>query len=427
MKKLSDNIWKNLYWFNFLDLPARKSSTDSYELIRINSLLNNNNGIPFFVYMSNTKILELEQIIHPNLIRHFLNMTGVDVYLYEPLSSYKTTDPQFAPPLGTNMSLQFYGEFDADIFEDSSTLRAIELDSIAIYAKNNGLTDVRVHTCDYNVSKYYTEYPGLQLLTDDLFLRNFNIEEFEPVSDDDIFDEFNKKFINLNWRWTPHRQLITSYLTQSQSSYITWYFKISLENMYREVWYDLDKWKIEDEKLYNKIENGVQYINENSPLVIDLDIKEAITLDHYYSRRSIPPESIYSFKPQNEIGLRMDILKNVYLDSFCEIVSETRFAQPTANFSEKTLRAMYYKRPFVVVAPPNTLEYIKSLGFMTFDKWFDESYDTCTDPANRFKKIIEVIDSIEDTPIDTLRQYYNEMQEILNHNHKMICDYYKNN
>jgi len=68
-------------------------------------------------------------------------------------------------------------------------------------------------------------------------------------------------------------------------------------------------------------------------------------------------------------------LKIFYNDCFVDIVTESRYAQPTGNYSEKVYQPMFHKKPFVLVAPPHTLRYLKEQGFKTFDKFWDESYD----------------------------------------------------
>ena len=77
---------------------------------------------------------------------------------------------------------------------------------------------------------------------------------------------------------------------------------------------------------------------------------------------------------------------NSLLESFVGIVTETRFAQPTGNLSEKTIHTIHCKRPFVLVAPPFTLQYMHKLGYKTFDKWWSEDYDTTTDHFKRMEK-----------------------------------------
>ena len=50
------------------------------------------------------------------------------------------------------------------------------------------------------------------------------------------------------------------------------------------------------------------------------------------------------------------------------------------------MNAMLNYRPFIMVGPTRNLEYMKRWGFMTFDQWFDESYDKEHDHSKRMEK-----------------------------------------
>ena len=72
-----------------------------------------------------------------------------------------------------------------------------------------------------------------------------------------------------------------------------------------------------------------------------------------------------------------------------------------------------------MVAPPYTLEYMKTHGFQTFSDFWDESYDTETDHEKRLFKIFELIDAIDEMSIEDCRAMYKEMLPIIEHNWKL--------
>jgi hypothetical protein len=404
------NNWQHLDWKNFTDLPNKINSISN----RAKQITTEN---PYFIYYFNGRIEELEKIIHNKEVVQRLKNTGVDIYLYEPLSSYNEVQQPYYPPMGSKLSMQFYSEFDGSIINDVSHLRALELDSIKIYVENNDLKNVRVHTCDFDLEKYYIFYEDtMQLFTNDLFLKLFDINEFEPLTEDDDTGNFTRHFISLNWRYTPHRMLISAYLASKEnSSYQTWYFKTSLQNIMKEPWYDLKEVRLTHGSFYWNLIKGLRLLNNNSPLNLDINKNDSVLHTHPYFKTLIPGEPLVTYKQQSN-STKQDLVKKYYNDVFCDIVNETRFAQPTANVSEKTLRPIFYKKPFVLVGPPYSLAYLHELGYKTFSDWFDESYDNIEDPQERFFKIIEVIDYIHSKPIDELKVIYKEMQEVLEHN-----------
>ena len=74
------------------------------------------------------------------------------------------------------------------------------------------------------------------------------------------------------------------------------------------------------------------------------------------------------------------------------------------------------KTPFILLAPPYSLEYARSLGFKTFSKFWSEEYDTIEDPTLRLKEIFNLVDKIGRMDIPQLEQMYSEMAEILEYN-----------
>ena len=73
------------------------------------------------------------------------------------------------------------------------------------------------------------------------------------------------------------------------------------------------------------------------------------------------------------------------------VIVETYQDQAGVFLTEKTFKPIMYGHPFILYGQPRSLEYLKTLGFKTFNDIFDESYDTITDTNKRHQKIIEQI------------------------------------
>jgi hypothetical protein len=93
-------------------------------------------------------------------------------------------------------------------------------------------------------------------------------------------------------------------------------------------------------------------------------------------------------------------------------------------WTEKLLKSFYYKLPTIVVGLPYVLESIKSLGFKTFDCFWDESYDYILDAHARMQHILQLIDHIGSMSINELNDMYysRKMQDILCHNQQLMVD-----
>ena len=370
-----------------INIPDDKSDTIIHPLVR--QRIKPNVEQYSMVYMNNGYIDELDSITHSEEVVALLNKEGLHIYLWEPLCSYIP---------GQEFTQEYYSEFTED---DSTNLniRSAELDSIVNYGLRNALYNITVHSCDFNISKYY--HYDLKLKCNDLFLKthpNGNIKKLKSS----INSEFSKKFICLNWRYTPHRETISNFLAD-KDGHLSWYFDIAVGT------HRFDQYKSYHE-IYDQLQHGSTKINKHGPYYVD------IKTDTF--AKGIWPTA-GGFKSGDTPALfngEHNLLESYYNDSFVDIVNETRFAQPTANFSEKVFQAVQYMKPFILVAPPETLHYVKTFGFKTFSDFWDESYDDEHDHTIRMVKILKLIDNIIEMPIEELHQMYKKMSTILEHN-----------
>jgi hypothetical protein len=98
------------------------------------------------------------------------------------------------------------------------------------------------------------------------------------------------------------------------------------------------------------------------------------------------------------------------------IVTETVYFDSKLHLTEKVFKPVIAKRPFILVAAPGNLAYLKSYGFRTFDCWIDESYDTEPDHYIRIEKITAEIARLCSMDRSALEQMHLEMQEVLEYN-----------
>tara|TARA_Y100000004_G_scaffold173162_1_gene210738 strand:- start:1429 stop:2859 length:1431 start_codon:yes stop_codon:yes gene_type:complete len=114
-----------------------------------------------------------------------------------------------------------------------------------------------------------------------------------------------------------------------------------------------------------------------------------------------------------------------YMDSYCSIVTETRFEAPTGYVSEKSWKPIAYFQPFILVGSTNSLQYMREFGFKTFHPFIDESYDNHKNPKKRFSLIENEIIRIGKMTKKEIHEWYWSMEDILVHNHKLFLEYAK--
>lgn len=113
--------------------------------------------------------------------------------------------------------------------------------------------------------------------------------------------------------------------------------------------------------------------------------------------------------------------------SFLQIVTETVYHYPNTFISEKTIKPILSKRPFVILGPKGSLNNLRSIGFKTFSSFWDESYDTVDNPEQRLLAVVDIVESICRKPIEDLQSLCVCMSDVLNFNFQFYIDHFKNN
>ena len=110
-------------------------------------------------------------------------------------------------------------------------------------------------------------------------------------------------------------------------------------------------------------------------------------------------------------------------DSYITWGDDSNLPIPTF-ITEKTDKCFTALHPFIMVSTPYFLKHLKELGFKTFDKWWDESYDEIEDDIIRLGKICDIILEISKWNMYKCKQVLLEMEDILLWNQKLNTDYH---
>ena len=391
----------NLHWFNIPGYPQKEETTHNVFVNALREITRLSDDIPLYISMLDSKIEEFLDMVHTPDESELLNKRGLHIYLYEPMSSYLTSFARYGVSI-------FPTEFDL------SLLRSEELESIKLYAERNSLTNITVHTCDYDVDKYYYPYYSKMILVCD----DITLQSYTTTNDDyKMSYDFTRKFLNINWRYTKARNLIALYLC-TLPAHLSWAYNVERGAVARESWFDMDIWKENYPEVYKNIINNEIVLSEMAPISVDVKYNSALPVTGSYATDPHFPDSDASnlsiFNEQDRS------LERFYRDSFVNIITESRFAQPTGNYSEKTYQAILYHKPFIIVAPPKTLQYVREEGFKTFGDFWDESYDQCMNHEDRMIKIYRVIDHINSKSFVDLQQMYLNMKDIMEYNYQVL-------
>jgi hypothetical protein len=113
------------------------------------------------------------------------------------------------------------------------------------------------------------------------------------------------------------------------------------------------------------------------------------------------------------------ISKHIYENSWISVVAESQHSNDFFFPTEKTGKALFAKRPFIVLSGQHYLRTLRSLGFRTFNSVIDESYDTIADYTERTHAAFESFKKLMQLDQNSVRL---KLQDVLEHNHKIICD-----
>jgi len=109
-----------------------------------------------------------------------------------------------------------------------------------------------------------------------------------------------------------------------------------------------------------------------------------------------------------------DIPRNT--NAFWHVVTETVFYYDKLHLTEKIFKPIVSKQPFMLLAAPGNLEYLRSYGFKTFDGIIDESYDNITDHDSRVDAVAKELERYCNLPAREKMDIIKEISPIVEHN-----------
>lgn len=281
------------------------------------------------------------------------------------------------------------------------------------YTRNKNIPDEKVYLVfsdfklEENLKKMNVRY---NVLNNDFYMR-FKSHEFNQVikthksnnsivSSEDFIDRIadsKKDFLLLTRHWKQHRIFLLSQL-----------HRLGLDN-------NLVSW----EKSYYNQEYIIKLLQyDNNLEFVDLITNTSKTID---------VEDLINVKG---IGFEN---KDMYLETYISLVTESIFFQPDTNFptgflSEKIWKPIGHCHPFILVGPSNSLKYIRDeFGYKTFHPFINEAYDEIKDDMERLKLIQIEVDIFSKKTKNEKIEFLNNIKEICVYNQERFLSYDKNN
>lgn len=167
---------------------------------------------------------------------------------------------------------------------------------------------------------------------------------------------------------------------------------------------------------YLSTENGYNAINHNY---------HDGQLDGYdkYNEflQTLPWELDHEHSNHLDVQYQDTLPKKFIGNTACYVITETNYHHDVNHkgwLTEKTLKCFVYGLPGIWLAPSQTLEAVKRLGFKTFTPLINEDYDNETRFEKRFNMVRDELDRLQN--IDNIDDWYKQGLEIYRHNFKNL-------
>ena len=291
--------------------------------------------------------------------------------------------------------------------------------------------DITLEQLNLWVESYNLKKEQVYFVSHNCFLKKSdNKYKFTPIScckleytSDELFLNKNQFYVNYHHCNFIIEDSFTYDFNKIEKLFLSYNRNIGAHRFY--FMYSLLKNNLINDFLYSFVENNTNedcitninnYLNDKDKKILDVNIIQ---------------------KTNNELGkeilsdkIQVDEFNGEYYGqylqiedfekTFMSVVTESNVGTNTIYFSEKTIKVLLTKHPFILISSQNSLKKLKSYGFKTFDKWWDESYDECEHFIDRIDKVTQVIESIKKKTKKELIEIRQEMEEIVLHNQRML-------
>lgn len=177
--------------------------------------------------------------------------------------------------------------------------------------------------------------------------------------------------------------------------------------------------------LYNVFQCGLEHNHISAPRICPQENQDITDVASKYN--NIYPNIEQAFRtaqlPRLFQGETTQHMTSCWLGNFIEaqdsllyVPTETVYFGRRTHLTEKTFKAIAMEMPFVLVAPANSLEYLREYGFQTFGSIFDESYDQETDDIRRIEKVTALLRDLDNLTVKERQEIHQACVPIVEHN-----------
>jgi hypothetical protein len=125
----------------------------------------------------------------------------------------------------------------------------------------------------------------------------------------------------------------------------------------------------------------------------------------------------WEVRPHIEKNISPYVPWNIYRNTWYSAICETSFNGDGFFLTEKTTKALFAQRVFVLFGPCQFLKHLRELGFETFGSVIDEDYDLELVDLIRYRQAFsQMLSLVQQDPV----QVYAKLRPILEHNYHRL-------
>jgi hypothetical protein len=114
-------------------------------------------------------------------------------------------------------------------------------------------------------------------------------------------------------------------------------------------------------------------------------------------------------------------MTGLYADSYFNVVLETMIDVDNSGgqfVTEKTFKPIFNNQFFVAVSSVDHMRHLRDLGYKTFNRLIDESYDSINNHQQRFESVLALTKQLSNMNWEDLHQLYQSLEPEITHNHR---------
>ena len=141
--------------------------------------------------------------------------------------------------------------------------------------------------------------------------------------------------------------------------------------------------------------------------------------DFYKSNTTLTESGFVKYKLFNNDWGEIYLTSKPYSDTYFSLVTETVFDYPHSFRTEKIWKPVAIGHPFIVVSNQGYYRDLHNLGFKTFGKLIDESFDSIVNNQERLERVADVV---EDVCQQDLASFIKESYNVCKYNQQHLAE-----